>query len=99
MMVERQGWGEIKEGAGAPLIRILEERCGHPTIVRMADGTEITTRDGTWWGRDYGDLWEHVISQADDGSAQFFYLSDVEALLDPDTRAVLASQVPSPGET
>jgi len=98
-MVERQGWGELKEGVGAPLIRVLTKRRGRPTIVRKADGTEFTTSDGTGWGRDYGDLWEHVIAHNDDGSIEFFYMSDVEALLEPDTRTVLASQVPAPGET
>lgn len=55
-MAERQGWGELKEGAGAPLIRVLVERRGRPTVVRLADGKEFTTFDGTGWGRDYGDL-------------------------------------------
>ena len=98
-MVERQGWGEIKEGAGAALIRVLAERNGLPTIVRMADGTEFTTKDGAGWGRDYGDLWEHVTAHTDDGCIEFFYMSDVEALIDPDTRTILASQEPAPGET
>jgi len=29
----------------------------------------------------------------------FFYMSDVECLIDPDTRKVLISQIPAPGET
>jgi hypothetical protein len=98
-MVERQGWGEITEGAGAALIRVLVERRGRPTIVRFADGTEFTTFDGTGWGRDYGDLWEHVIAHTTDGSIEFFYVSEVEVLLEPDTRAVVARQEAAPGET
>jgi hypothetical protein len=98
-MVERQGWGEIKEGAGASLIRVLVDRRGRPTVVRLANGTEFTTLDGAAWGRDYGDLWEHVTAYTTDGTVEFFYMSDVEALLEPDTRTVVASQEPSPGET
>ena len=98
-MVERQGWGKLEEGAGAALIRMLAERYGRPTIVRMANGAEFTISNGTGWGRDYGDLWEHVIAHTDDGRVEFFYMSEVEALIDPDTRAVLASQKPVPGET
>jgi hypothetical protein len=97
--MERQGWGEIKEGAGAPLIHVLAERYGQPTIVRMADGSEFTVINGTGWGRDYGDLWEHVTADTSDGRVEFFYMSDVEALLEPGTRAVLISQTPRPGET
>jgi len=97
--MERQGWGEIKEGKGAPLIRVLAERYGQPTIVRMADGSEFTVTNGTGWGRDYGDLWEHVTADTSDGRVEFFRTSDVEALLDPDSRAVLISQIPRPGET
>jgi hypothetical protein len=105
-MVERQGEGEITLGAGAPLIHVFIERYGRPTIVLMADGTEFTVYDGIAWGRDYGDLWEHVTAQIvplgtkiHEGDLVFFYMSDVQALLDPDTGEVLASQVPSPGET
>lgn len=97
--MERQGWGEIKAGAGALLVRVLTERYGQPTIVLMADGSELTVVNGTGWGRDYGDLWEHVTAETNDGGVEFFYMSDVEALLDPGTRAVLISQVPRPGET
>ena len=97
--MEQQGWGEIKEGAGAPLIRVLTERCGQPTTVRMMDGSEFIVVDGTGWGRDLGDLWEHVTAETNDGRVEFFYVSDVEALLDPSTGAVLVSQVPRPGGT
>jgi hypothetical protein len=98
-MVERQGWGELTEGAGAPLIRLLVERRGRPTILQFADGTEFTTFDGTGWGRDCGDLWEHVTAHTTDGSIEFCYMSEVAALLEPDTRAVVASQQAAPGET
>ena len=65
----------------------------------MADGSEFTTKDGTGWGRDVGNLWEHVVAHTDNDDIQLFYMSDVSALLDPETRAVLANQTPSPGET
>jgi hypothetical protein len=65
----------------------------------MADGAEFTTTDGTGWGRDVGDLWEHVVAHTDDGRVEFFYMSDVQALIDPMTGAVLARQVPAPGQT
>lgn len=98
-MIERQGWGEIKEGAGAALVRVLTQRRGEPTLVRMADGSEFETFDGSSWGRDVGDLWEHVTAEANDGSVRFFYMSDVEALLEPSTRVILASQTPAPGQS
>ena len=65
----------------------------------MANGTEVTTSDGTGWGRDYGDLWEHVTAHTDKGEIEFFYMSEVVALVEPDTGTVLATQVPAPGET
>ncbi len=105
-MVERQGWGEITEGLGAPIVKVLTARYGQCTIVRMASGEELTVYNGTGWGRDYGDMWEHVTAQVTplsdprrDFDTHFFYLSEVECLLDPDSRAVLISQVPAPGET
>ena len=105
-MIERQGWGEIKEGLGASIVRVLAERRGRPTIVLMASGEELVVYDGSGWGRDYGDMWEHVTARVipldaerRDYDHHFFYLSEVKALLEPDTRSVLISQVPAPGET
>jgi hypothetical protein len=98
-MVERQGWGEIKEGAGAALIRVLAQRLGRSTVIRFADGTEFATQNGAAWGRDYGDIWEHVTAHTEDGKIEFFYLSDVSVLIDPDSGTILASQDPAPGET
>jgi hypothetical protein len=101
MTTERQGWGDIREGHGAPILRVLAERRGRPTIVRMANGEELTIDDGTGWGRDYGDNWEHVIAETTPPGAgpSLFYLSEVECLMDPETREVLISQIPAPGET
>lgn len=105
-MIERQGWGELKEGLGAAILRVLTERYGRCTVVRMASGKELRVYDGTGWGRDYGDMWEHVTARITplseprrDYDCEFFYLSEVESLLDPDSRAILISQVPAPGET
>jgi len=101
-MVKPQDIGELKEGLGAPLLRVLEERIGRPTIVRMANGDEHLVFDGTGWGRDLGDMWEHVTARVgpDSGSGmRFFYLSDVTSLIDPDTGSVLISQTSSPGQT
>ena len=101
-MVEPQDLGELKEGLGAPLLRILQARVGQPTLVRMADGTQHTVYDGTGWGRDLGDMWEHLTAILDPNhraDAAFFYMSDVECLIEPDTRVVLISQTPAPGET
>ncbi|TFW14486.1 hypothetical protein EGY25_04655 [Brevundimonas intermedia] len=101
-MVEPQEPGELKEGLGAPLLKVLAARCGQPTIVRMANGDEQLISDGTAWGRDLGDVWEHVTAEyypAGQQTVAFFYMSDVESLIDPDTRRVLISQTPAPGET
>lgn len=105
-MVERQGWGEIKEGLGSPILKVLAERYGRCTIVRLADGDELTVYDGTGWGRDAGDMWEHVTARITplsdpprDHDTYFLYLSEVECLLDPETGRMLISQVPAPGET
>jgi hypothetical protein len=101
-MVERQGWGEVKEGLGAPLRKVLEQRTGRPTIVRMADGVEIVVHDVSW-GRDYGNMWEHVYANATpprpDREIHFFLLSEVESLWDPDTGEKLIEQVPAPDES
>ncbi len=105
-MVEPQGWGPIEEGLGAPMLRVLAERRGMPTIVRMANGEECVAYAGSGWARDYGDRWEHVIarltplgSEPRDEDHRFFYLSEVESLLEPETREILQSQAPAPGET
>ena len=101
-MVEPQDIGELKEGLGAPLVRVLEARSGQPTIVRMADGAEHLVYDATGWGRDLGDMWEHVTADfypPGQSTVLFFYMSDVESLIDPDTRKVLINQTPAPGET
>lgn len=98
-MVEPQDIGEVKEGLGAPLLRVLEDRVGRLTIVRMVNGDEHLVVDGTGWGRDIGDMWEHVTVVGPDSGVQFFYMSDVACLIDPDTGSVLVSQTPSPGQT
>jgi hypothetical protein len=105
-MVERQGWGEIKEGLGAAVLKVLAERYGQCTIVRLASGEELTVYDGTGWGRDYGDMWEHVIARvtplsepARDFDSHLLYLSEVECLIDPESRKILIRQTPAPGET
>jgi hypothetical protein len=71
----------------------------------MASGEVLTVYDGSGWGRDYGDLWEHVIARITpltavrcDNDHEFFYLSGVESLVAPDTGEVLISQTPKPGE-
>ena len=101
-MVERQGWGEIKEGLGAPLRKLLEERSGAPTIVRMANADEIEVYQVAW-GRDHGDMWENIHAycslEAGEGEVHFLYLSEIESLWDPATGALLMEQVPAPGET
>lgn len=102
-MVEPQNFGEVTEGLGAPLLKILTARRDQPTIVRMANGDEeLISGDRMGWGRDLGDVWEHVTADyypPRPQSVLFFYLSDVESLIDPDTRKVLISQTPAPGET
>lgn len=101
-MTERQGWGEIKEGLGAPVRKLLEARRGRPTIVRLADGDELLAYDAAW-GRDFGDRWEHVTincSPPQEGRPiHFLHLSEVVRLLDAETGCVLIEQEPAPGET
>ena len=100
--VEPAGWGETPPGLGAPLLRVLDARVGQPTIVRMANGAELTVIDGSFWGRDYGHVWDHVTARlAPDSNPEWawFMLSDVEALLEPEGRRELIRQVPAPGET
>lgn len=105
-MVQRQGSDDGEEGLGAVFLWVLEQRYGQSTIVRLADGKELTVYDGTGWGMDAGDVWEHVIARTTplsepprEGDHYFFYLSEVECLLDPESGEVLISQVPRPGET
>jgi len=102
-MIEPGREGEaVTEGLGAPLLRVLAARRGQPTIVRMANGEEPLISDGTGWGRDIGDIWQHVIAECHPPGQQtlaFFYMSDVECLIDPDTGHILVSQTPAPGET
>ena len=104
-MVERQGWGEIKDGLGAPIRKVLADRRGRPTIVRMASGEEIVVYDGTGWGRDHGDLWEHVLVRTTppaepqhDFDSDLIWFSEVESLLEPENREVMIVQTPAPGE-
>lgn len=101
-MVEPQGLGKLKPGLGSAFIAVFEARLERPTLVRMANGDEFIVYDGTGWGRDLGDMWEHVSAESQaDGQRKiaFFYLSDVQSLIDPDTRNVLISQTPATGET
>ena len=101
MTVERQGWGEIKEGLGAPVRKLIEARTGILTLVRMADGKELTVRNVAW-GRDAGDMWEHVIANTGpphDLPIHFFHLSEVESVHDPATGEILIAQEPRLGET
>ena len=98
--VEPAAWGDTPPGLGASLIRVLEARVGQPTIVKMADGTELTVIDGSGWGRAYGHVWDHITAKLEPGLTPgwaWFMLSYVEALFDPDGRRELIRQVPDPG--
>ena len=59
MNVEQQGWGAITEGLGTPIRKLLEQRSGMSTCVMLASGQQILVHDVAW-GRDVGDVWEHV---------------------------------------
>ena len=100
-MVEQQGWGEINEGLGAPIRKLLESRTGKLTLLRMASGEELEVFDVAW-GRDAGDFWEHVTANSSPSvkgrPVHFIMMSDVEAAIDPTTREVLLKQVSRPGE-
>jgi hypothetical protein len=100
-MVERQGWGEIKDGLGAPIRKLLESRSGKLTLLRMANGEELEVFDVAW-GRDAGDFWEHVTVNCSPNvkgrPIHFIMMSDVEAAIDPTTRQVHLKQDSRPGE-
>ena len=101
-MTSPQELGDLKPGRGASLIGVLKSRGDQPTLVRMANGDEeLISSEGMGVGRDLGDVWEHVTAEfhPKQGTVLFFYMSDVECLIDPDTRKVLISQIPAPGET
>ena len=102
MAVEAQGWGEVEDGLGAPVRKLLESRKGLRTVVRLASGEAIDVYDVSW-GRDFGDVWEHVhtnvMPPTPDRSHHFFHLSEVESVCDPDTGEVLVAQQARPGET
>lgn len=99
--IEPQGWGPVTEGLGAAIRKLLQQREGVPSIVRMAGGEEIAVYDAAW-GRDAGDLWEHVTANIHPSHKEhpvhFFFLSDVRSVLDPLTGEILISQDPAPGQ-
>lgn len=53
----------ITPGAGAALVALLEGRAGQITVLRLADGSERRVWNVAW-GRDLGDAWEHIITNA-----------------------------------
>jgi len=44
-MVQGQDAGEIQEGLGAPIRKVLEARQGKATTVRLANGEDLTVYD------------------------------------------------------
>jgi hypothetical protein len=68
----------------------------------MANGDEHVVFD-TVWGRDAGDMWEHVTANCSpaqvDREIHFFFMSDVACIIDPDTRETLLEQQADPGVT
>ncbi|NTF86727.1 hypothetical protein G6L46_06215 [Agrobacterium rhizogenes] len=102
-VVEMQGWGEVKEGFGAPIRKLLKSRHARSTLVQMADGKEVIVHTVAW-GRDAGDMWEHVICQGppvelgEKTEWHFFVLSEVACIIDPETGITLLAQTPCPGE-
>ena len=99
MTVKRQTEGALTKGPGAAVLKVLAKRKGQPTIVRLVSGTELFVYDVAW-GRDIGDYWEHVTTNCSppvpERNVDFFYMSEVAAVLDPDTRAILIEQTPHP---
>jgi hypothetical protein len=67
----------------------------------LSDGKQIVVHDIAW-GRDVGDLWEHVSVNcsplAADREFHFFFLSEVVSVSDTATGDLLFEQRPSPGE-
>ena len=67
----------------------------------MASGEELTVYNVAW-GRDVGDIWEHLtvnFSPDDRGQdMEFFFMSAVVSIVDPETGEILAAQDPNPGE-
>jgi hypothetical protein len=74
------------------LIKKLAQRDGVPSIVVFKDGREATIFNIAW-GYDLGDEFAHIttnISPEVEGTkVDFFFTSELEALLDGETRAPL----------
>lgn len=74
------------------LIEILKRRDGQETVVLLQDGSRLTVWNIAW-GYDRGDVFAHVTSNISppepDLEADFFFTSDVVALIDPEIEAVI----------
>jgi hypothetical protein len=72
-----------------------------PTCVTLSNGQKILIHDVAW-GRDAGDIWEHVTANCSPLVAgrdvHFFILSEVASVSDPETGKVLMEQEPLPDE-
>lgn len=101
-MSERQGLGEIRTGRGARLLDLLASRDGVPTTVRLVTGEELLVHNIAW-GRDLGDLWEHVTTNCspfiEGQPIDLFLTSHVVTVTDPATGRTLYEQEPRPDET
>ena len=49
----------ILPGQGAGLVRVLGQRRGRPTRLRLRDGRDVVAHNCAW-GMDYAGVWEHL---------------------------------------
>ena len=83
----------MPSGVDRKIIEILKSRDSRWTLVRLRSGDELRVFNIAW-GYDLGDEWAHVttnISPEQDSETpiEFFYTSDVEALIDEGSTRVI----------
>ena len=74
-------------------LEVLRKRSPQITDVRLGDGRVLRVHNVAW-GRDRGDDYDHVTtnispSPSEEHTVDFFFTSEIEALIDPETESVL----------
>ena len=93
--IEPQDWGPILPGLGADIVQLLEIREGLQTQFHLDDGSVIDALS-FGWGRDFGELWEHVYLTTSldrkDGSTHFVQTENITQITDPLKGRILYSR-------
>jgi len=79
--------GDIAPGRGFDIVRVLSERKGLATHLTLRSGEALVVT-AISFGRDIGAAWEHLYFDAD-GKSYFLSTSEVAALTEPESGAVL----------